>query len=82
MESIQLQSSDKLIVKKIVNIGVKVRSKRKELRLTIFELAVDSGVSLSVVSDLERCLSSGLTIGTLVKIATALNITADELFCE
>jgi transcriptional regulator with XRE-family HTH domain len=73
---------DKLIAEKIVSIGQKTRARRKELGLTLFELAVDSEVSLSVISDLERCLASGLTICTLIKIATALNITPEELFAE
>lgn len=73
---------EKLIVKKIVLIGIKVRARRKELGLTLFELAVDSECSLSVISDLERCLASGLTIATLIKISTALKMSPDELFCE
>jgi len=70
-----------LVTQKIATIGRRIRERRKELGLTLFELAVDSEVSLSVISDLERCLASGLTLCTLIKIATALNISADELFC-
>lgn len=75
-----MEDIDKLITKKIVLIGIKVRTRRKELGLTLFELAVDSDVSLSVLSDLERCLASGMTICTLIKIALALNMDVDELF--
>ncbi len=73
---------EKEVTKRIVSIGIKVRAKRKELGLTLFELAVDSECSLSIISDLERCLASGMTISTLIKIAIALKMTPDELFCE
>lgn len=73
---------DKIIVKKIVSIGIRVRIRRKELGLTIFNLAVDSDCSLSVISDLERGVCTGITISTLIKIATALEMNPDELFCE
>lgn len=73
---------DKIIIKKIVSIGVRVRNRRKELGLTLFELAVDSDCSLSVISDLERGMSSGMTVSTLIKIAHALEMNPETLFCE
>ncbi len=73
---------EKIITKKIVQIGKRVRSRRTFLELTLFELAVDSDVSLSVISDLERGVSSGMTVSTLVKIANALQMSSDELYCE
>jgi len=71
-----------LISKKIVQIGLRTRIRRKELGLTLFDLAVDSDCSLSVISELERGMASGMTVCTLIKIAKALNLTPDELFQE
>lgn len=71
-----------LITKKIVAIGLKIRKRRKELDLTLFNLAVDSECSISVISELERGLASGMTLCTIIKIASALEISPEELFCE
>jgi len=73
---------EKIITKKIGQIGKRVRARRTFIGLTLFELAVDSDVSLSVISDLERGVSTGMTVSTLVKIAAALQISPDELFVE
>lgn len=70
------------ISSKIITIGLRVRKRRKELGITIFNLAVDSDCSLSVISELERGMSSGMTIATLIKIAHALEISPEELFNE
>lgn len=70
------------ISNKIIAIGVRVRNKRIEKGITIFNLAVDSECSLSVISELERGMSSGMTTATLIKIAYALEITPEELFNE
>jgi len=70
------------ISSKIITIGLRVRERRKELGITIFNLAVDSECSLSVISELERGMACGMTISTLIKIAYALEMTPDELFCE
>lgn len=74
--------SKKAIAKKLVSIGIRTRIKRKEMCLRLIDLAVDSECSLSVIADLERGIASGLTVGTLIKIAIALEITPEELFCE
>lgn len=77
-----MNSMDKLITKKLVLIGIRVRARRKKLGLTLFQLAVDSDVSMTAISDLERCLKSGITICTLIKIANALNMEVEDLFKE
>lgn len=71
-----------LISKKIVSIGLKAKNRRLELNLTQFNLAVDSDCSMSVISKLDRGIASGITLGTLMKIAFALDMTVDELFCD
>lgn len=73
---------EKLIQLRIKSIGFRIRKRRIELGLTLFNLAVDSECSLSIISDLERGVASGMTISTLIKIAKALEISAEELFCE
>lgn len=71
-----------LVSKRIISIGIKVRCRRKEMKMTLFDLAVDSECCLSVISDLERGVSEGMTISTLTKIASALEMTPESLFCE
>ena len=73
---------EKIVLKKISEIGLRTRTRRKELGLTLFNLAVDSECSLSVISDLERGVACGMTVLTLMKIATALRMSSDELFCD
>jgi len=70
-----------LVAKKIVSIGIKVRMRRKELGLTQLDLAFFSCSDTSVISEIERGVSSGMTLYTLIKISKVLEMTEDELFC-
>lgn len=36
----------------------------------------------SVISEIERGVSSGMTLNTLIKIAKVLEISEDDLFCK
>lgn len=70
-----------LVAKKIVSIGIKVRMRRKELGLSQLDLAFFSCSDTSVISEIERGVSSGMTLYTLIKISKVLEMTEDELFC-
>lgn len=71
-----------LVTKKIISIGVKIRMKRKELGFTQLDLAFYSCSDTSVISEIERGVSSGMTLYTLIKIANVLGMSEDELFCN
>ena len=62
-----------------IKIGIKVRALRGKNRLTLKELAERTGLSVSLISQIERA-ESAASISTLNKIVTALNISLKELF--
>lgn len=60
-------------------IGQKIRTIRKEKRLSQQHLSEKAGVGIDYISNLET-KGSNIKIDTLEKIITALNITPSELF--
>ncbi|MEZ7624940.1 MULTISPECIES: helix-turn-helix domain-containing protein [Streptococcus] len=60
-------------------IGQKIRTIRKEKRLSQQKLSEKAGVGIDYISNLET-KGSNIKIDTLEKIITALNITPSELF--
>jgi transcriptional regulator with XRE-family HTH domain len=61
--------------------GENIRELRKEKGLSLQELSQKSGVSTSMISQIERS-NADPTMTTLYKICTALNITIAELIME
>ncbi|MFT8321245.1 MAG: cupin domain-containing protein [Bacillus sp. (in: firmicutes)] len=62
-----------------MNLGGKIKEIRKQKRLTIADVAVQTGLSNGYISNVERNLNSP-TIESLRKIVEALSITLVELF--
>ncbi len=60
-------------------LGHRLRSTRKEKRLTLRELSEKCGLSVSFISQIEKGNTSA-TITSLEKIAGALNISMEDLF--
>jgi transcriptional regulator with XRE-family HTH domain len=60
-------------------VGASVRMARKRRRLTLQELADRTGVSISMLSMLERGVASP-SIGTLVSVSSALGLHMAQLF--
>ncbi|MDM5359881.1 helix-turn-helix domain-containing protein [Peribacillus sp. ACCC06369] len=63
-------------------IGYRVKSLRKEMKMSISELSAKSGVAKSYISSLERNLQTNPTILVLEKIARILCIKVDALLNE
>ena len=61
-------------------MGEKIRKRRIELNMTQAELAERLGVSRVQVSYLETGARKVVKVGTLMAIASALDISIDELF--
>ena len=62
-------------------IGETIRSLRKERALTLKQLALRTGLSVSLLSQIERAESSA-SISSLYKVATALDAHLHDLFGE
>jgi transcriptional regulator with XRE-family HTH domain len=60
-------------------VGASIRAARKRRRLTLQELAERTGVSVSMLSMLERGVASP-SIGTLVSVSSALGLHMAQLF--
>jgi transcriptional regulator with XRE-family HTH domain len=60
-------------------VGASIRAARKRRRLTLQELADRTGVSVSMLSMLERGVASP-SIGTLVSVSSALGLHMAQLF--
>lgn len=60
----------------------KIREIREKCNITQTELAIKSGVSRTTINQLENGRKKAMTTFTLLKIATALGTTVDELFCK
>lgn len=77
------KSSKGLVVdfeKKInMEIGRKIRDLRKDRRLTLKQLGNRTGLSISLISQIERAKSSS-SVSTLYKISTALNVKLEYFF--
>jgi transcriptional regulator with XRE-family HTH domain len=63
----------------IRRVGAVVREARTQRRMTLNDLAGETGVSVSMLSMLERGVASP-SIGTLVSVASALGLHMSELF--
>jgi len=55
-------------------VGSAIRERRAELGLTISQLAVRSGVSIRLISELERGKRPGVTFSSLLRILTMLGL--------
>ncbi|MCP5007346.1 MAG: response regulator [Planctomycetes bacterium] len=64
-----------------LKIGRKLREIRKERKLTLKQLAERAGISVSLISQIERA-ESAASISTLNKIVSILNIKLGALFKE
>jgi transcriptional regulator with XRE-family HTH domain len=60
-------------------IGETVRNLRKEANLTLKQMARRTGLSVSLLSQIERAESSA-SISSLYKIAVALDVKIQDLF--
>lgn len=63
----------------IGRVGAKIRARRKSIGLTLNDLSSRTGISVSMLSMLERGVA-GASIGTLVAVATALRLQMHDLF--
>lgn len=62
-------------------IGERIRHIRKSQKMTQVQLAEKTGLSVPYISHIETARKS-VSLESLVKIADALNVTADRLLCE
>ena len=60
-------------------LGKVISERRKKMRITQAELAAKAGTSQGYISDLENGKISNPTIGTILKIATILNLESSKL---
>ena len=60
-------------------MGYKIAELRKQKKMTQAELADASGLVRQTIINLEK--SRETTAGTLVKVASALNVTIEKNFC-
>jgi DNA-binding response OmpR family regulator len=60
-------------------VGAKVRQKRKEQDLTLKQVARRTGLSVSLLSQIERA-ESAASVSSLYKIASALGSSLEDLF--
>ena len=58
----------------------KIKEARQEKRMSQEELALKSGVSRATISALENGTERYVMMGTLVKLANALDTTIDKIF--
>ncbi len=63
----------------IRKVGSTIRARRKQVNMTLNDLAESTGVSVSMLSMLERGVA-GASIGTLVAVASALRLQMHDLF--
>lgn len=61
------------------SLGAKIRRARMESGLTLVDVSASTGLSVSMLSMLERG-KSGVSIGSLVAVASALGIAVGDLF--
>ena len=60
-------------------MGIKIKERREELKMTQEELAQKSGVSRQTISSIETGKYENVLVGTLAAIATALGTTVDKI---
>lgn len=75
------QPADKESIPKEAALGRKVRSRRKELGMTLAEVAEKSGLGRSFISEIERDLVSP-SIASLLKLCRTLGFGLRDLFEE
>ena len=61
-------------------MGYKIKDIRESLGMTQEQLAEKSGVSRTIISGLENGTARATTTKTLLKIASALATTVDQIF--
>ena len=61
-------------------MGIKIKERREELKMTQEELAQKSGVSRQTISSIETGKYENVLVGTLAAIAIALDTTVDKIF--
>lgn len=61
-------------------MGNKLKSKRKDLELSVYDLAQMTGLSAAYISNLENAQKTNPSKETMEKIADSLNTTVPELF--
>lgn len=62
-------------------MGYKIKEMREAKSMTQEELAEKSGISRVTISGLENGTERNTMSKTLIKIAKALDVTIDQLFC-
>ena len=62
-------------------MGYKVKETRKALNMTQEELSRRSGISRTIISRLESGQERTTSTKTLIKIAAAMGVTVDAIFC-
>lgn len=63
-------------------LGKNIKKRRCENKLSRVDLAFYASTTESMLCNIENGNKSGITIYTLIKISSALEITVHELFCE
>ena len=61
-------------------MGINIKERREELKMTQEELANKSGVSRQTISSLETGKYDNVLVSTLAAIAAALDTTVDKIF--
>ena len=61
-------------------MGIKIKDRREELKMTQEQLAIKSGVSRQTISSLETGKYDNVLMSTLAAIAAALDTTVDKIF--
>lgn len=61
-------------------MGIQIKERREELKMTQEELAQKSGVSRQTISSIETGKYDNVLVGTLAAIAAALDTTVDKIF--
>ncbi|MBT6232327.1 MAG: helix-turn-helix transcriptional regulator, partial [Nitrosomonadales bacterium] len=74
-----MQSNFEMSKKIQLNIGSRLGDLRKRKKMTLDELSSKSGVSKSIISQIERNISNP-TISTVMRIAEALDETLSGFF--
>lgn len=67
--------------KQVLQLGIRLSSIRKRKNMTLDELSASSGVSKSILSQIERDLSNP-TVTTISRIANALNEKLSDFFLK
>jgi ribosome-binding protein aMBF1 (putative translation factor) len=64
-----------------ITIGARIREERRKKQLTLKQMHKRAGLSVSLLSQIERAESSA-SVSSLFKIANALEVRVSELFGE